>query len=528
MAIADTITSMQNHTSNAYTMIGYGTDLTGINKNLENLSTSIFNAFLESLRNPDTLFTNLPKKSDTGANITLNDTANAPMRITLGATELTQAGTPTPTTPYDIHTISGNNTIKVVGSQLWDEEWELGGINATTGQNSVSTTVIRSKNYIPVQPSTDYYYYNGTDAMWVFAYDKNKNFLGYATGSSSSVSNTSKPTPSECYYIRFQCRNQYGTTYLNNIMINKGTTALPYEPHQEQTAQVNLGDIKYCKIGNYEDKFIRTSGKNILPFNASDLTINQYISSSNGSEQTSTSGNFYGSFEYINFNYGGKTITLSDGLEVAFYDTSKTFISYVGRLLERTQIVPSNCKYIRIDCYKDNINNIQINLGDTLLPYEPYGSNEWYIKKNIGKAVFDGSESWILASTYYFSSPTVGDLTENMLYCNMATYITLPQLSQTTDNRIAPRVTSTQHKFWTRFSQFNNDVSAFNTYLSTNNMIVYYVKATPTYTQITGTLANQLENVYQKMQSQAGQTNISQVNNELSFELSVQAIENLD
>jgi hypothetical protein len=93
MAIADTIQSMQTHTSNAYTMIGYGTDLTGINKNLENLSTSIFNAFLEALRNPDTLFTNLPKITGSGTQISLNDTANAPMRIELGSVALEQETT---------------------------------------------------------------------------------------------------------------------------------------------------------------------------------------------------------------------------------------------------------------------------------------------------------------------------------------------------------------------------------------------------------------------------------------------------
>ena len=90
MAIADTITSMQNHTSNAYDMLEYGTDLTGINKNLENLSSTIFEAFLEALRNPDTLFNNLPKTSGSGSNITLNGTAYAPMRITLNPTAISQ------------------------------------------------------------------------------------------------------------------------------------------------------------------------------------------------------------------------------------------------------------------------------------------------------------------------------------------------------------------------------------------------------------------------------------------------------
>ena len=45
MAISNTITSMYTNTSNAYDMLSNGTDLTGINKNLENLSSTIFEAF---------------------------------------------------------------------------------------------------------------------------------------------------------------------------------------------------------------------------------------------------------------------------------------------------------------------------------------------------------------------------------------------------------------------------------------------------------------------------------------------------
>jgi hypothetical protein len=57
--------------------------------------------------------------------------------------------------------------------------------------------------------------------------------------------------------------------------------------------------------------------------------------------------------------------------------------------------------------------------------------------------------------------------------------------------------------------------------------IIYFPLATPTYTKITGTLAEQLENVYQKMLSYDNQTNISQINNDLAFNISASAIEEL-
>ena len=43
------------------------------------------------------------------------------------------------------------------GANKWDEQWELGSIDSTTGENSATTDRIRSQNYIPVSPSTTYY-----------------------------------------------------------------------------------------------------------------------------------------------------------------------------------------------------------------------------------------------------------------------------------------------------------------------------------------------------------------------------------
>jgi hypothetical protein len=60
------------------------------------------------------------------------------------------------------------------------------------------------------------------------------------------------------------------------------------------------------------------------------------------------------------------------------------------------------------------------------------------------------------------------------------------------------------------------------TWLSNNNTTVYYVLATPTYTKITDTtLLSQLEEAKKSYESQ---TNISQENNDLPFELDVVAL----
>lgn len=63
--------------------------------------------------------------------------------------------------PYsNLCPISGRTggTVYRTGVNVWDEEWEVGSISNSTGEDSVSTTTIRSKNYIPVVPGATYYY----------------------------------------------------------------------------------------------------------------------------------------------------------------------------------------------------------------------------------------------------------------------------------------------------------------------------------------------------------------------------------
>ena len=121
MAIADTITSMQTHTSNAYDIIGYGTDLTGINKNLANLKQTIFDALINSMSDTNNItWNNLPKITGSG---TLNNTAKAPMENIYSPSELSQDGTPTPDNPQTIHSVSGSNTITIEGLNLAYTGW---------------------------------------------------------------------------------------------------------------------------------------------------------------------------------------------------------------------------------------------------------------------------------------------------------------------------------------------------------------------------------------------------------------------
>lgn len=102
--------------------------------------------------------------------------------------------------------------LKTIGRNQWDEEWELGGINATTGQNESSNDNIRSKNYIKVIPNANYYFRTNSKTLFVNYYDKDKNQIDYG-----GINDDTKVIPANCCYIRFRLN---GTTYQNDITIS--------------------------------------------------------------------------------------------------------------------------------------------------------------------------------------------------------------------------------------------------------------------------------------------------------------------
>lgn len=118
----------------------------------------------------------------------------------------------------------------MTGFNAWDEEWEVGGISDTTGQNTPSSSNIRSKNYIQVESSTTYYFVTANKVMYLREYDANKNYLGQI----QVTSNGAKITSANTKYLRFVMGSAYGTTYNHDVCINlhwDGERDGEYEPY---------------------------------------------------------------------------------------------------------------------------------------------------------------------------------------------------------------------------------------------------------------------------------------------------------
>lgn len=132
--------------------------------------------------------------------------------------------------------------IKTTGQNQWDEEWEEGMIDDSNGENTTSSNSIRSKNYIQVLPSANYYYHNGSaQNRTVCFYDSNQSFI-----SSDTSDTTTFTTPSNARYVRFSTNSDYGTTYNNDICINISDTDIngTYKAYSGKKANFNVTKLR--------------------------------------------------------------------------------------------------------------------------------------------------------------------------------------------------------------------------------------------------------------------------------------------
>lgn len=134
--------------------------------------------------------------------------------------------------------ISGHTGVELTrtGKNLLDDEFEIGKIDWTTGQNVSDASCIRSKNYSPIKGGLTYYFSikNGsTDGGEgnIFWYDADKNFIIAAYATNVYPSTLTKIAPDNAAYVRVSPYASYGTTYNNDIGILYPATATTYEPY---------------------------------------------------------------------------------------------------------------------------------------------------------------------------------------------------------------------------------------------------------------------------------------------------------
>ena len=137
--------------------------------------------------------------------------------------------------PYnagELLSVSGLSEHRTVGFNQWDEEWENGNIDTNTGQNNSNGVFIRSSDYIPCFPDTEYYAFSRLSRQVVlYFYDESKNYLGFVV-----ATNAVKRTPINACYMRLRYDIEALVYNKGTICINfsdpvKNGTYEPYDGH---------------------------------------------------------------------------------------------------------------------------------------------------------------------------------------------------------------------------------------------------------------------------------------------------------
>lgn len=169
-------------------------------------------------------------------------------------------------------------SIESVGVNQWDEEWELGRIDVSTGNDQALYDSWRSKNFTEVIPNAEYYIKGGALVRIVY-YDKDFKFVDWWGCDPYKLTTM----PSNVRYVRLTQQNS--TAYVGGISINLSDTAIngqyfPYIKRQEDLSLIRKyfpdgmksagsahDEIRYNKVTQKWEKVVRIGEVDLGAFN---------------------------------------------------------------------------------------------------------------------------------------------------------------------------------------------------------------------------------------------------------------------
>ena len=150
----------------------------------------------------------------------------------------------TEATSYEPYTGTQTNVVIKSVINQWDEEWEVGDIDSTTGENRSNNGIWRSINYIPVLPNTSYYAFSPSASYKTLRarfYDSDKNYIGYSPKSGTTYTDRMFVTPDNAFYMRIA--PNINDVPNHDISINYPSILTGYYPYGEQSFAVYGGTV---------------------------------------------------------------------------------------------------------------------------------------------------------------------------------------------------------------------------------------------------------------------------------------------
>lgn len=196
---------------------------------------------------------------------------------------------PSPSYPQPIQTVTGEQTVTVIGKNLFNKNAVTNGGYIDTNGEVVAWETFGYSEYIRVIGGQTYSY-SGTannvgysaKAAW---YDSNKNFISYFSfGTSGRVT-----APATAKFLRTSVRIA-SPSGLDTYQLELGSTITTYEAYRATNYPLDLGDIELCKLGTYQD-YIYKGGDDWKVHKATSKAT--FTSSSGWSKSNSTANNLY-------------------------------------------------------------------------------------------------------------------------------------------------------------------------------------------------------------------------------------------
>lgn len=382
-----------------------------------------------------------------------------------------------------------------------------------------------------------------------------------------AIADKLNPTDTETYKTAELTEGQITDVIGVNDIVIKGQTSQDGTP--TPSAPIDINVVSGSNI-------IRTNNKNLLPNNAQSITQNGVTFTINKDKSIKINGTasantdiylFGGTTDignYLHFPKGTYSLSTPDS-KFIYIAREKTKGALVGNSAILQALSSDDCYFYGFFIRANNgatFNNLviypQLDKNSTATAYETHQGKEfpldlgnielckignyqdyfykngskWYLHKELGKIIFNGTESWSISGTNTsgYNRFAVNSITSSALIpsSNSETAKLLSNILSATSansnyNRndgIAFNTTGVLYVYYTDIANYT--LEQFKTWLASNNVTLYYVLATATNTEITNTtLISQLESIYNAPLYE--ETNITQTNNNLPMVLDITA-----
>lgn len=489
----------------------------------------------------------------TGTQINVSDSINARMKNWILGGNSNQNGTPTPDAPIDIHNVIGeNNVIENSGKNLYDPiiNTNPSVLNGITPELEINGTVKVSgtptQSWSNICQVSNIYLESGT---YTFSISETYNFrvgIRYFTNKeqttfeekviSSGNTSITFTTSSKIYGWRVFLTNLTIGTEINEtlkLQVETGSTATPFEKYKGRNYKVSL------------------ASKNLMFYNLAQFTTNEntwhFLNGQKGAY-----GSNIGSKTNIKTPVeNGKTYTFSCNvnmemavLQIVYSDETVITIDTgeIGKHTITFTAIKNDEIIIRvrpIDTQNVDISNIQIEEGNKATPYVPYmtpielckigtyqdkiykSNDKWLLEKNTKKMFLTSTlGEWSAFNKSFVLNNNDIPQTEDAL---CSSFENIGNSWWGSDNEICRgkfSIANALHQFKCMPLE-NMPLEDFINWLDTTQPTLYFGIPTPNITEITDdNLINQLEEL-SKARSFEEKTNISQLSEQLPFDLTV-------